>query len=197
MTTSQPEPGITWAGVGTAWDQPDANPIADVASAKMMAERAHIDLGDDPDGDLDGADYPPFPPAIVDVERGPIQYTPPPTSPPSIPTPTAYRKEWWPVMVRWPGLKGEPKVAKAYATRQGLFVFTAPNTEADPAFFSPIDYDKTTPPTSNYAATRNKRTVIHTDAGEVSIYPLGGCGCNHRALKAWRPSWATRNEAWS
>ncbi len=74
----------------TGWASDRSNPVADVAAHKQIAERpgitwpgtrppegmGRIDLGDDPDGDLAGADYPPFPAGIT-VDRGPIHYPSP------------------------------------------------------------------------------------------------------------------------
>jgi hypothetical protein len=128
--------------------------------------------------------------------------------PQPIPVPTSYRAAWFPVSVRLPREPGglEPKVirvAKVWATPQGLYVYTAPPDDratnpasiGTPEFFSPIDYDKTPKPSGEYAA-RQKAIRIITDAGDVRLQRLGGCGCSHRNLKNWRPTWATRNEAW-
>ncbi len=122
-----------------------------------------------------------------------------PSGPPPTPIPSAIRAEWWPAAVRLPGQVQPIRVAKVYATRQGLYVYTSPPADPtnglEPDFFSPINYDKTHRPGSSYAA-RQAGLIIVTDAGNVVVQQLGGCGCTHQALKSWRPTWANYNESW-
>lgn len=124
----------------------------------------------------------------------------PEVTPEQTPIPGAYRLEWWPAAVRWPGIAQPIQPAKVFATTQGLYVYTRvpgdPSTGLEPAYFSPVAYDKTPPPATGYAA-RQAGIIIETAAGRVIVQPLGGCGCAHRELKSWRPTWANRNEAWS
>ena len=131
-------------------------------------------------------------PVAPDPEHDQLEVAPDPE--PAIPTPTAFRMAWYPAAV----LTAEGKqiyLAKVYLTVQGLYVFTAPNSP--PAYYTAVDYDKTTKPNSNYAATR-KRVAIHTTDGRVvTVTPTGGCGCVNRPLNNWRPDWAQRIEAWS
>jgi hypothetical protein len=121
----------------------------------------------------------------------------------AIPTPTAMKAEWFPAAVRLPGDTNPLPLAKVYATAAGLYVYTRRPDQTDqtdpdgrtPHFYSPINFDKTPRPRTGYAA-RQAGITIHTDAGLVTVQPLGGCGCSARALKSWRPTWASRNEAW-
>lgn len=120
-----------------------------------------------------------------------------------IPVPIAYRAEWFPAAVRLPDRPDPIRVARVWATAEGLYVYTQPPADrhtnraamGEPDFYSTIDYDKTPKPSTNYAA-RQKGIHIVTAAGDVTIQRLAGCGCSYRTLKNWRPSWASRNEAW-
>jgi hypothetical protein len=120
---------------------------------------------------------------------------------PRVPVPVSFRAEWFPASVKLPDRDQPLRLAKVFATREGLYVYIRPpgqndrTTGAHPEWFSPIHYDKTPRPAGGYAA-RQKGFHVVTDAGTVVVQPLGGCGCSAGALKAWRPTWATRNEAW-
>lgn len=120
---------------------------------------------------------------------------------PAVPIPVSFRGEWFPASVKLPDRDQPLRLAKVFATREGLYVYIRPPAQSDrltgahPEWFSPIHYDKTPRPAGGYAA-RQKGFHVVTDAGTVVVQPLGGCGCNAGALKAWRPTWATRNEAW-
>lgn len=93
---------------------------------------------------------------------------------------------------------------KVFATAEGLWVYDRkpghPDGllvgEGEALFFSPIDFGKTPRPDHRYPA-RQAGFVVHTDAGPVQVHRTGGCGCSHRALKHWRPSWASRSEPWT
>lgn len=118
-----------------------------------------------------------------------------------VPIPVSFRGEWFPASVKLPDRDQPLRLAKVFATREGLYVYIRPPAQSDrltgahPEWFSPIHYDKTPRPAGGYAA-RQKGFHVVTDAGTVVVQPLGGCGCSAGALKAWRPTWATRNEAW-
>lgn len=118
-----------------------------------------------------------------------------PTAPP-----TAMRAEWWPCHVRVPDLPTFHNV-KVYAADTGLFGYVQ---RPDPAgggarvellLAVGLDYDKTPQPPTGYAA-RMAGVALLTDIGRVIVQPTGGCGCGYRAIKTWRPDWASRNQAW-
>lgn len=117
------------------------------------------------------------------------------------PTPTAYRAEWWPASVNLPDLRQAIRLARVYATPQGLYVYTRAPRQPDrqtggvPFWWAPLDYDKTARPATGYAA-RSAGIHLVTDVGTAVVQPLSGCGCSNGILKAWRPSWAARNEPW-
>jgi hypothetical protein len=117
------------------------------------------------------------------------------------PVPSSYRAEWWPAHVRFPDLETPARLAKVYATREGLYVYNrAPGqneraTGGTPYWYARLFYDKTPKPVTGYAA-RNAGIPLVTEAGQVIITLLGGCGCANGALRAWRPQWAGRLEAW-
>lgn len=119
----------------------------------------------------------------------------------SAPVPVSYKNEWFPAMVKVPDLPAPIRVAKVYATSSGLYVYTRrPRqghtlTGGTPHWWARVDYDKTPRPATGYAA-RDAGIHLVTEAGVVVVQPLGGCGCQHGSLKAWRPDWANRNEAW-
>jgi hypothetical protein len=127
---------------------------------------------------------------------------PVPEPPRPVPVPTAVAATWFPAAVQLPDLP-PLRLAKVFATPQGLYVYQRPpvdrhvNAESlgEPTFFSPINYDKTGKPSTGYVA-RNAGVPVHTNAGLVVITPLGGCGCGARTLKNWQPSWARRSISW-
>lgn len=125
------------------------------------------------------------PPEVLDSP--PVMVTPPPT-------PTSYRVSWWPAQVHLPD-GTVIRQAKVFATSVGLYIYTGRPDGDQPDYYFPIDYSKTPPPPADYAL-RQKAIRIITPHGEVRVYKLGGCGCNH-PLKAWRPTWAHRIEPWS
>lgn len=114
------------------------------------------------------------------------------------PTPHAYKAIWWPAQIVLPDGTLH-RIAKVIAASEGLYVYDrVPHDRVnglDPAWYAPIDFDKTATPRTGYA-TREKNVRISTGAGEVVISPLVGCGCG-LPLKSWRPAWSHRNEAWS
>jgi hypothetical protein len=118
------------------------------------------------------------------------------------PIPSSYRAVWWPAAVKLPDLDTPVRLAKVYATAEGLYVYTAApvgiEARADgraPFWFAPINYGETPRPATGYAASR-AGVQLATSVGTVSVQALGGCGCGNGALKAWRPDWAQRVEAW-
>lgn len=117
------------------------------------------------------------------------------------PVPVNYRAEWWPAMVKLPDFPTPVRLAKVYATATGLYVYTRRPAQQHratggvPHWWARLDYDKTPRPATGYAA-RDAGIHLATEVGNVVVQPLGGCGCQNGALKAWRPDWATRNEAW-
>ncbi len=116
------------------------------------------------------------------------------------PVPTAYRAEWWPAHVRLPDHVQAVPLARVYATTEGLYVFTRRPPQAEratggtPFWWARLLYDKTPKPVTGYPA-RDAGIPLVTEVGTVTVTPLGSCGCGH-SLKAWRPQWAQRNEAW-
>lgn len=117
------------------------------------------------------------------------------------PVPGSYKVEWWPASVVLPDMERAVRLAKVYATAHGLYVYARAPRQGDrqsggvPTWFAPLDYDKTPKPASGYAA-RNTGVHLVTSVGTVVVQPLDGCGCSNGLLKAWRPSWAGRNESW-
>lgn len=123
-----------------------------------------------------------------------------------VPIPTAVVHVWWPAQVQLPvgvDIDGQSSLypCKVYATPQGLYVYRQwpvdPEqfrTGARPAFWSSIDYEKTTPPTVGNL-TRRAGSIIHTAAGAVTIKKNDSCGCGH-PLKRWRPDWARTRISW-
>lgn len=121
-----------------------------------------------------------------------------PGPPRAIPRPTAITHRWWPAAVKLPDEAAPIRLAKVYATPQGLYVYDQRPEDADglsPRWFAPIDYSKTPRPVTGYVA-RNAGNQIVTSAGVVTVTPLGGCGCGAGALKHWMPSWARTAIAW-
>lgn len=115
------------------------------------------------------------------------------------PVPESYRWCWWPASVTlpesWTNL-GDPTVietAKVYATAAGLYVYTAPNVLA---FYAPMDYSNTAQPVGVHPANKRTVRVALPDGEQVVVQPLNSCGCGN-PLKAWRPNWAGKIEAWS
>lgn len=117
------------------------------------------------------------------------------------PVPVSYRAEWWPAMVKLPDFPTPVRLAKVYATATGLYVYTRrPDrhehaTGGTPHWWARVDYGKTPRPATGYAA-RDSGIRLVTEVGTVVVQPLGGCGCQNGFLRAWRPEWANRNEAW-
>lgn len=123
-----------------------------------------------------------------------------------VPIPTAVVHVWWPAQVQLPAgvdIDGQSSLypCKVYATPQGLYVYRQRpadpeqfRTGAHPAFWSSIDYEKTTPPTVGNL-TRRASNIIHTAAGAVTIKKNDSCGCGH-PLKRWRPDWARTRISW-
>jgi hypothetical protein len=120
-----------------------------------------------------------------------------------IPVPTAVIAEWFPSYFRPPGEDQPWNTCKAFLTPQGLYVYrTAPaesetfTTGATPAWYSGVDFAKTAKPVTGYAAM-NAGIPIETAAGRVNVQPYPGCGCGHRKLKNWTPSWSRNRISWA
>lgn len=117
------------------------------------------------------------------------------------PVPVSFRAEWWPAMVQLPDYPTPVRLAKVFVAASGLYVYTARPpiqhraTGGTPHWWARVDFDKTPRPATGYAA-RDAGVLLVTEAGSVVVQPLGGCGCQNGALRAWRPDWANRNEAW-
>jgi hypothetical protein len=122
------------------------------------------------------------------------------SAPPVIPTPTALRHSaWFPVAVVLPGATRQRNNVKVFATDTGLYVYDIVPADPrqdppTPLFHSPIVWERTERPYSGVRAGAG--THIVTEAGTVAITPLGGCACNHRALRDWFPPWATIHQQW-
>jgi hypothetical protein len=120
-----------------------------------------------------------------------------------IPIPTAVVAEWFPSYFRPPGEDQPWAVCKAFLTPQGLYVYRAAPVESEtfttgatPAWYSPVDFAKTAKPVTGYAAM-NAGIPIETAAGRVNVQPYPGCGCGHRKLKNWTPSWSRNRISWT
>ena len=114
------------------------------------------------------------------------------------PTPTAVKRVWFPAAMRLPGERRPRYNLKVFATDTGLYAYQTAPQPADAAlvYWAPIDYDKTPQPTRRYSAGAG--ISIHTTHGDVlSITEQGGCGCQFRRLKNWRPDWYRAETAWS
>lgn len=87
---------------------------------------------------------------------------------------------------------------KAFIADTGLYIYDQAPADAQdpptPLWWSPIDWSRARRPGTGMMAGAGIH--IPTEAGTVSITPLGGCGCSHRALRDWFPTWAQRVEAW-
>lgn len=119
-----------------------------------------------------------------------------------IPIPTAVINQWWPAFVRPPDEDHAWNLCKVFLTPQGLYVYRTPPSVPEtfasgamPAWYSTVDFEKTRKPVSGYAA-RNAGIPIVTAAGTVNVQPTGGCGCAHRGLKRWRPTWSRNVIRW-
>lgn len=120
-----------------------------------------------------------------------------------IPLPTAVINEWFPAYFRPPGEDQPWATVKVYLTPQGLYVYRAApdesetfTTGATPAWYSTVDFSKTAKPVTGYAAM-NAGIPIETAAGRVNVQPYPGCGCGHRKLKNWTPSWSRNRISWT
>lgn len=119
-----------------------------------------------------------------------------------IPLPTAVVAQWFPAYFRSPNEPQPWAVCKVFLTPQGLYVYRAApeesetfTTGATPAWYSTVDFAKTAKPVTGYAAM-NAGIPIETAAGRVNVQPYPGCGCGHRKLKNWTPSWSRNRISW-
>lgn len=119
-----------------------------------------------------------------------------------IPLPTAVVAQWFPAYFRPPNEPQPWAVCKVFLTPQGLYVYRAAPAESEtfttgatPAWYSTVDFAKTARPVTGYAAM-NAGIPIETAAGRVNVQPYPGCGCGHRKLKNWTPSWSRNRISW-
>lgn len=119
-----------------------------------------------------------------------------------IPIPTAVVGQWFPAYFRPPNEPQPWAVCKVFLTPQGIYVYRAAPVESEtfttgatPAWYSTVDFAKTRKPVTGYAAM-NAGIPIETAAGRVNVQPYPGCGCGHRKLKNWTPSWSRNRISW-
>lgn len=119
-----------------------------------------------------------------------------------IPLPTAVVAQWFPAYFRPPNEPQPWAVCKVFLTPQGIYVYRAAPAESEtfttgatPAWYSTVDFAKTARPVTGYAAM-NAGIPIETAAGRVNVQPYPGCGCGHRKLKNWTPSWSRNRISW-
>jgi hypothetical protein len=126
-----------------------------------------------------------------------LRYDVPMTSE-NVPTPTSVKRVWWPAAVRLPGERKPRYNQKVYATDTGLYIYEQAVHPANArlVYFAPIDFDKTPEPPTNYSALRAGIQIHVTSGDVVSLNPQGGCGCQYKRLKRWRPDWAGTETAW-
>ena len=112
------------------------------------------------------------------------------------PVPTKVYRTYFPAGANIPGITQRLR-GKVYVTDAGLFVYQNRTTlqEAAPDFHSPIIFEETPDPPSDYASGQSG-WVLTTEAGKVLVRKLGSCPCAFRKLKAWTPTWAGRETAW-
>jgi hypothetical protein len=118
-----------------------------------------------------------------------------PISAPAIPEPQAVKGVWYPVAVRLPGETKDRQRVKMYVTPEGVYLYWAVPSDPDswmPDWHSPMLEGQPKPP-SGWKA-RNGFQVL-TDAGVLSVTPMGGCGCGW-PLKRWSPAFSRRVVAW-
>jgi len=120
-----------------------------------------------------------------------------------IPIPTAVVQEWFPAYFRPPGESVPWIRTRVFLTPQGLYVYTSPpeqpetfKTGAAPAWYSTVDFAKTSKPVTGYAAM-NAGVPIMTAAGKAIVQPTGGCKCNTRSLRNWTPTWSRNRISWT
>lgn len=120
-----------------------------------------------------------------------------------IPVPTAVIGQWFPAYFRPPNEPQPWNTCKVFLTPQGLYVYRAApeepetfTTGATPAWYSTVDFSKTAQPVTGYAAL-NAGIPIETAAGRANVQPYPGCGCGHRKLKNWTPSWSRNRISWA
>lgn len=120
-----------------------------------------------------------------------------------IPVPTAVISQWFPSYFRPPGETQPWNTCKVFLTPQGLYVYRAAPEESEtfttgamPDWYSTVDFSKTAQPVTGYAAL-NAGIPIETAAGRANVQPYPGCGCGHRKLKNWTPSWSRNRISWA
>ncbi len=125
------------------------------------------------------------------------------SAPAPIPAPTVlYHQPWFPASVVLPGEnRRQRNDLKVFVTDAGLFIYDRvpvenPRQEADPApaFFSPIVWEKTRRPATGIRSLNGISLV--TEAGTVTLTPMGGGCCSLRDLRDWFPTWANRIQPW-
>lgn len=114
----------------------------------------------------------------------------------TLPVPTKIYRTYFPAGVNVPGVTQRLR-GKVFVTDTGLYVYQTRNAlnEAEPDFHSPIIFNETPDPPTDYAAGQSGWWIT-TAAGKVLVRKLGGCPCSFRTLKAWTPTWAVRETAW-
>lgn len=198
---------ITARGMKLTKLDADAQPVGDPVELAPGEYSLDIDLGAFTPDDSDIAL--PLPPLAPDAT---LEFT---TDDPAavelarkllrIPVPTAVIASWFPAMFRRPVGAHEDEVwtlCKVFLTPQGLYVYREPPAEpetftsgAQPAWYSVVDFEKTTRPVAGYAA-RSAGIPIITAAGSVLVQPTGGCGCSATRLRHWRPPWSRNLISW-
>lgn len=112
------------------------------------------------------------------------------------PTPTKVYRTWFPAGANVPGQTTRLR-GKVFVTDAGLYVFQNSThlDEARPSWYSPVNFEETGAPATDYAALQ-RGWQITTEAGVVLVRLLGGCPCAFKRLKTWAPSWAVREAKW-
>lgn len=193
---------VTWAETTREQAELDVA-LAQTASeelARMEVERGPVEYP----SVAQGAEFPQVAPVLagniqgIDIARL--------TEVIRVPVPTSVAHSWFPAHVQLPAgvdIDGQALLypCKVYATPQGLYVYREVPSEreafrsgAQPAFWSPIDYEET--PTPTVGTLSRSGHAIHTAAGVVMVRKENSCGCGH-PLKRWRPDWARVRVSWA
>lgn len=114
---------------------------------------------------------------------------------PDAPAPSAIYAQWFPAHVALPDGSAHGSV-RVFVTDVGLYVFDhRPVDVSEALFFSPMDWPATTVRQPVLPLPR-VAFALATEAGDVKITQMAGCGCHLRALKSWVPSWTARSLPW-
>jgi hypothetical protein len=111
------------------------------------------------------------------------------------PVPTRIIADFFPASVRLPGVDGLAHNARVQLTDVGLYVFAKRPPLADLSdalYFSPIVWSETT----NQRPPARVSFTIMTEAGQVGVTQMLGCGCALADLKYWVPAWTSRSLPW-